>query len=109
MKTATVLLRGGAEQFIAESERSLHDSIMVVRRAVRQPAVIAGAGSIEIMLSQMISRQAKTLYGKEQVCYERFAEALEVIPRALADNAGMDSTDILNRLRTLHSKALRAN
>ena len=43
------------------------------------------------------------------MCYERFAEALEVIPRALADNAGMDSTDILNRLRTLHSKALRAN
>jgi len=104
---ATIILRGGAEQFIAESERSLHDAIMVVRRAFKSPAVIAGAGSIEMQLSQMLMRYAKSIAGKEQVLIEAFAQALEIIPKSLADNAGFDSTDILNQLRMLHAAAIR--
>lgn len=107
VNVATIILRGGAEQFIAESERSLHDAIMVVRRAYKNPNIIAGAGAIEMQLSQMLSRYAKTISGKEQVLIEAFAGALEVIPRSLADNAGFDSTDILNQLRSRHAKAIR--
>ncbi|CAL6019103.1 TCP-1_chaperonin subunit eta [Hexamita inflata] len=109
VNVATVILRGGAEQFIAESERSLHDAIMVVRRAFKNPSVIAGAGSIEMQLSQLLSRFAKTIPGKEQVLIEAFATALEVIPKALADNAGFDSTDILNQMRAKHAKAIRSD
>ncbi|KAH0573654.1 TCP-1 chaperonin subunit eta [Spironucleus salmonicida] len=109
LKVCTIILRGGAEQFIAESERSLHDAIMVVRRAVKTPTVIAGAGSIEMQLSQYLSRHCKTISGKEQIIIEAFANALEVIPRALCDNAGFDSTDILNQLRSKHAKGIRNN
>lgn len=65
INVATIILRGGAEQFIAESERSLHDAIMVVRRAFKAPQVIGGAGSIEMQLSQLLSWYSKTIPGKE--------------------------------------------
>lgn len=108
VNVATIILRGGADQFIAESERSLHDAIMVVRKAFRSPAVVAGAGSVEMQLSQMLQRYAKSIAGKEQVLLEAFAQALELVPKTLADNAGFDSTDILNRLRAEHARAVRA-
>lgn len=106
-RACTFILRGGADQFIAESERSLHDALMVVRRAVKAPAVIAGGGSIEMMLSSQLYKYARTVPGKEQLAIEAFAKALEAIPRNLADNAGLDSTDILNKLRSAHAAATR--
>lgn len=104
-KTCTLVLRGGAEQFIAEVERSLHDAIMIVKRAIRNTTVVAGGGACEMELSSYLHRYAdKNVPHKQQAVVKAFAKALEVIPRQLCDNAGFDATDILNRLRVEHRK-----
>ncbi|KAI9444906.1 chaperonin Cpn60/TCP-1 family [Lactarius indigo] len=102
-KTCTMLLRGGAEQFIEEVERSLHDAVMVVKRAVKNGEVVAGGGAIEMDLSAHIRKHALSIPGKLQLVQIAFAKALEVIPRQICDNAGLDSTDILNKLRMKHA------
>ena len=102
-KTVTLILRGGAEQFIEEAERSLHDAIMIVRRALKNDAVVAGGGAIEMELSKYLREHSRTIAGKEQLIIAQFAKALEVIPRQLCDNAGFDSTSILNKLRQKHA------
>jgi T-complex protein 1 subunit eta len=103
-RSSTIVLRGGGEQFIDEAERSLHDAIMVVRRSIRHSSVVAGGGAIEMELSRFLHDHALTIRGKEQLVISAFARALEVIPRQLADNAGFDSTVILNQLRQKHSQ-----
>merc|ERR550534_514019 len=102
-KTVTLILRGGAEQFIEETERSLHDAIMIVRRALKNDAVVAGGGAIEMELSKYLREYSRTIAGKEQLIIAAFAKALEVIPRQLCDNAGFDSTSVLNKLRQKHA------
>ncbi|ODQ66314.1 hypothetical protein NADFUDRAFT_45814 [Nadsonia fulvescens var. elongata DSM 6958] len=103
-KTCTLVLRGGAEQFIAEVERSLHDAIMIVKRAIQNNFVVAGGGAIEMELSRYLRDYSKTIAGKQQLIISAYAKALEVIPRQLCDNAGFDGTDILNKLRMKHAK-----
>lgn len=104
-KTCTLVLRGGAEQFIAEVERSLHDAIMIVKRALRNTTIVAGGGACELELSGYLHRYAdRNVPYKQQAVVKAFAKALEVIPRQLCDNAGFDATDILNRLRVEHYK-----
>ncbi|KAJ3244734.1 T-complex protein 1 subunit eta [Chytriomyces hyalinus] len=103
-KTCTLLLRGGAEQFIAEVERSLHDAIMIVRRAIKNKSVVAGGGATEMELSKYLRDYSKTVEGKQQMIIAAFAKALEVIPRQLCNNAGFDATDILNQLRQKHTQ-----
>lgn len=103
-KTATMILRGGAEQFIAEVERSLHDAIMIVKRAIKNTHVVAGGGAAEMELSRFLREKSRTIEGKQQLIMAAFAKALEVIPRQLCDNAGIDATDILNKLRMLHAR-----
>ncbi|KIL55050.1 hypothetical protein M378DRAFT_188691 [Amanita muscaria Koide BX008] len=103
-QTCTLILRGGAEQFIDEVERSLHDAIMVVKRAVKNGEIVAGGGAIEMELSAYIRSHAMTIAGKLQLIISAFAKALEIIPRQISDNAGIDSTDILNKLRMKHAQ-----
>ncbi|CAG9532088.1 unnamed protein product [Cercopithifilaria johnstoni] len=103
-KSCTVILRGSAEQFIAEMERSLHDAIMIVRRARKNDTIVAGGGAIEMELSRHIRDISKTIAGKEQFFWQAFARTLEIIPKQLCYNAGIDATDILNRLRHRHAK-----
>lgn len=102
-KTCTFILRGGAEQFIEEVERSLHDAIMIVRRALKNQAVVAGGGAVEMDVSKQLRDYARTVHGKQQLIITAYAKALEIIPRQLCDNAGFDSTDILNKLRQKHA------
>merc|ERR1719310_2270376 len=102
--TCTLVLRGGAEQFIAEAERSLHDAIMNTRRLLKNPAVIAGGGAIEMELSAHLRDYSRTIYGKQQLLIGAYAKALEVIPRQVSANAGMDPTDVLNKLRMKHAQ-----
>lgn len=104
-KTCTIIMRGGAEQFIAEVERSLHDAIMVVRRTLKFHYVVAGGGAIEMLLSKYLREYSRKIQGKQQLIIQAFAKALEVIPRQVCDNAGFDATDILNKLRQLHFKS----
>jgi T-complex protein 1 subunit eta len=103
-KTATIILRGGGEQFVDEAERSIHDAVMIVRRARKHNAVVAGGGAIEMELSKYLREYSRTVLGKQQLIIAAFAKALEVIPRQVAANAGFDSTDILNLLRQKHAQ-----
>ncbi|KAL9095503.1 MAG: hypothetical protein Q9165_002374 [Trypethelium subeluteriae] len=104
-KTCTLVLRGGAEQFIAEVERSLHDAIMVVKRALKNKTIVAGGGACEMEVSKYLHQYAdKNIPHKQQGIIKSFAKALEIVPRQLCDNAGFDATDILNRLRVEHRK-----
>jgi len=102
-KTCTIILRGGAEQFLEETERSLHDAIMIVRRMIKNDAVVAGGGAIEMQLSKTLRDHSRTVAGKEQLLIGAIAKALEIIPRQLCDNAGFDATNILNKLRQKHA------
>lgn len=106
-KTATFILRGGSEQFIAETERSIHDAIMIVRRAINVNAVVGGGGAIEMELSKYLRQYARTIRSKVQLVISSFAKSLEIIPRQLSENAGFDSTDIVNELRARHAKGDR--
>ena len=98
-KTVTIVIRGGASQYIEEAERSLNDAIMIVTRAIRTHAVVAGGGAIEMELSRHLREHVRTIKGKTQLVVNGFAKALEIIPKQLAENSGMDSTDVLNKLR----------
>jgi len=102
--TCTIILRGGAEQFMEETERSLHDAIMIVRRAIKNDSVVAGGGAVEMEISYALREHSHTIAGKEQLLMAAYAKALEVIPRQLCDNAGFDATNILNKLRQKHAQ-----
>ncbi|CAF3185445.1 unnamed protein product [Rotaria socialis] len=103
-KTATMILRGGSDQFIDEVDRSLHDAIMIVRRAVKNDSIVAGGGAIEMALSRTLRDFSRTVAGKEQLIIAAYAKAFEVIPRQLCENAGFDATNILNKLRQKHAE-----
>jgi len=102
--TATIVLRGGSEQFIEESHRSIHDALMIVKRCIKSMSVVGGGGAIEMELSNHLREYARTIDGKAQAIINAFSRALEIIPRQLADNAGFDSTGILMQLRQKHFK-----
>jgi len=104
-KTATILIRGGAQQFIDEAERSLNDSIMIVRRAMRNTKVVGGGGAIEMEISRYLREYSRSVKGKQQLVINYFARALETIPMTLAQNSGADGTRILNQLRNKHAEA----
>jgi len=101
--TATMVLRGGAEQFIDETERSVHDALMIVKSTMRSTRIVAGGGAVEMEVSRFLKDFSRTVEGKQQLIIATFSRALELIPRQLADNAGFDSTDIMNRLRQKHA------
>lgn len=103
-KSSTLILRGGAMQYLEETHRSLNDAIMIVRRAFKSHAVVAGGGAIEMELSRHLREYLRNIPGKSQLVINGFAKALETIPRTLAENSGMDSTDVLNKLRQKHSQ-----
>lgn len=105
-KTCTLILRGGADQFLEETERSLHDAIMIVRRTIKNDSVVAGGGAIEMELSKVLRDYSKSIAGKEQLLIAAIAKALEIIPRQLCDNAGFDATNILNKLRQKHAQGM---
>jgi T-complex protein 1 subunit eta len=102
-KSATIIIRGGAEQYLDETERSLNDAIMVVRRAIKASSIVAGGGAIEMELSKYIKEYSKTISGKIQLIVNAYAKSFEVIPKTLADNGGLDSVDIMASLRKMHT------
>jgi len=102
-KTCTFIIRGGTEQFLEETERSLHDAIMIVRRTLKNDSVVAGGGAIEMELSKYLRDESRKIAGKEQLIIGAVAKSLEIIPRQLCDNAGFDATYTLNKLRHKHA------
>ncbi|MFD1565096.1 thermosome subunit alpha [Haloarchaeobius amylolyticus] len=101
-QAVTLILRGGTEHVIDEIDRAIEDSLGVVRTTIEDGKVLAGGGAPEIDLSLALRDYADSVGGREQLAVEAFADALEVIPRTLAENAGLDPIDSLVELRSAH-------
>lgn len=100
--TVSIVCRGANNLVVDENERSLHDALCVVRCLVKEPALIAGGGAPEVEVSRTLMKEAVSLSGTEAFCWKEFAEALEVIPTTLAENAGLNSIDVVTDLRNRH-------
>jgi len=98
----TIVIRGGTTHVIDEIERAVKDGLGDVASSIKSGKVVAGGGAVEIELSKRLRAFAKTIGGREQLAIEVFANALESIPEALAENAGMDAIDVLTELRKIH-------
>ncbi|MEM2921376.1 MAG: thermosome subunit beta, partial [Candidatus Bathyarchaeia archaeon] len=103
-KAVSILIRAGLERMVDEAERSLVDGIWSIIDTFRKNKVVAGGGAVEEELSRRLRNYAAKVGGREQLAIERFAESLEAIPSALAENAGLDPIDILVALRSAHEK-----
>ncbi|MCS7121564.1 MAG: TCP-1/cpn60 chaperonin family protein [Archaeoglobaceae archaeon] len=103
-KAVTILIRGGTEHVVEEIARGVEDGVRAVACAVEDGKIVAGGGAPEIEVSLRLKQWAPSLGGREQIATEFFASALEIIPRALAENAGLDPIDILVELKAAHEK-----
>jgi thermosome len=101
-KAVSLILRGGTEHVVDELERAVHDALRVVGIVVEDKKYVAGGGSTEVELALRLKEFASTVGGREQLAIEAFAEAMEVIPRTLAENAGLDPIDVIVDLRSKH-------
>jgi archaeal chaperonin len=105
-KSVTLLIRGSTEHVVDEIERAVEDAIGVVAATIEDGKVVAGGGAAEISIARGLKDYADSISGREQLAVSAFAEALEVVPKTLAENAGMDSIDALVDLRAAHEKSL---
>lgn len=103
-RTTTVLLRGSNKLVMEEADRSLHDALCVIRCLVNKRFLIPGGSSPETEVFYQLSAWAKSLLGMESYCVKAFAEALEVVPYTLAENAGLNPIQMVTELRNMHAK-----
>ncbi|KAG0418454.1 hypothetical protein HPB47_004802 [Ixodes persulcatus] len=106
-RTVTLLVRGSNKLVLEEAERSLHDALCVVRCLVKRRALIAGGGAPEMEISLRLAERARLLSGLDAYCVGAFAEALEVVPYTLAENAGLSPIATVTELRNRHAKGER--
>jgi thermosome len=106
-KAVSVIIRGGSEHMIDELERGMHDALMVVGEVVKNKKIVAGGGAPETELSLQLRRYASTVGGRVQLAIEAFAAALEIIPRSIAENAGLDPIDMIVAIRAAHEAGNR--
>jgi archaeal chaperonin len=99
-KSITILIRGGSERVVDEAERSIHDALMAVKGAVEYPYVVVGGGAPEVVLSKKLREWSSSLASRQQLAVEKYADSLESIPLALAENAGMSLVDAQAELRS---------
>ena len=104
-KAITILIRGGTEHVIDELERAIRDGIGDVVAALEKGYIVAGGGAFEIELARRMRHYSQSIKGREQLAVNAFADSLEVIPRTLAENAGLDPIDILTELKSRHDNA----
>ena len=107
-KAVSVVLRGGTEHVVDNVETAFEDATRVVGVVIEDGLIVAGGGSPEIELALRLKEYAATLKGREQLAVTAFAEALEVIPRTLAENAGLDPIDKLVEMRSQHEKGVKS-
>ncbi|MBD3163581.1 thermosome subunit [Candidatus Woesearchaeota archaeon] len=103
-KSVTILIRGGTEHVVDEVKRAMEDSIGDVSSALTVGKVVAGAGAPEMELSKGLGKFAQSLSGREQLAVQAFADSMDIIPRTLAENAGLDPIDVLTELKAQHDK-----
>jgi len=98
-QSVTMLIRGGSQRVIDEVDRSIHDSLMVVKDVIEKPEIVAGGGAPEAFAASQLKDWADNFDGREQLAIKKYAEALEIIPLTIAENAGMDPIDTMATLR----------
>lgn len=103
-KSVGILIRGGTEHVVDEVERSVHDAVCVIAAAIEDGKVVPGGGAPEMALAKKLREYAETVGGREALAINSFANAVEIIPRTLAENAGLESIDILVNLRAKHEQ-----
>jgi len=106
-KAVTILVRGGSQRVVDEAERSMHDALMVTKDVLETPEVVAGGGATEAYIASELRRWSSNLEGRAQLAVQKFADALDSIPLALAENAGMDPIDTMAELRAKQNKGAK--
>ena len=103
-QSVTLLIRGASQRVVDEVDRSIHDSFMVVKDVIETPKIVAGGGAPEALLASFLKDWSNRFDGREQLAIKKYAEALEVIPLTIAENAGMDPIDTMVTLRARQSE-----
>jgi len=103
-RASSMILRGGVKHILDEAERALHDALCTVKNTIEDPRVLFGGGSPEMEIANQLQKYARSVSGKEQLAVEAFAEAMEIVPKTLAENAGLDLFDTIGDLRVRHSR-----
>ena len=99
-----IFIRGGLERMIDEAERALNDALYVISDVAEMPKMVPGGGAVEMEVAKEVKTYARQIGGREQLAMEAFADALEVIPRTLAENAGLDTLDTMVAMRAAHER-----
>jgi len=107
-KSVSIILRGGTEHVVDELERAMNDALRVVGVVVEDKMLVPGGGAPEVELALRLRAYASTVGGREQLAIEAFADAMEIIPKTLAENAGLDQIDSLVALRSAHEKGMKS-
>jgi archaeal chaperonin len=103
-RSVSILIRAGLERLVDEAERALKDALSVVADVVQKPKTVTGGGAAEAEVAKKLRQYATKVGGREQLAIEAFADTLEMIPKTLAENGGLDPIDTLVALRTAHEK-----
>jgi len=103
-RSVGILIRAGLERLVDEAERAMHDSLCVIADVFEEPRILPGGGATEVEVARRLRDYAKKIGGREQLAIEAFADAVEVVPKTLAENAGLDPLDIMVSLRAAHEK-----
>ena len=103
-QSVSILIRGGSQRVVDEVDRSMHDALMVVKDVIEKPEIVAGGGSPEAYFAAQLKEWADNFHGRKQLAIKKYAEALEVIPLTIAENAGMDPIDTMVSLRAKQSQ-----
>lgn len=103
-RTVSVVVRGSNKLVLEEADRSIHDALCVIRCLVKKRALIAGGGAPEIEMALQLAAYANTLEGVDSYCFRAFAEAMEVVPSTLAENAGLNPIATVTELRNKHAQ-----
>ena len=103
-QSVTLLIRGGSQRVVDEVDRSIHDALMVVKDVIERPAIVAGGGAPEALLAAFLKDWSESFDGRQQLAIKKFAEALEIFPLTIAENAGMDPIDTMVTLRAKQSE-----
>jgi len=103
-EACTIVLRGATSHMLDEAERSIHDALCVLSQTVKEPRIVLGAGSSEMLMANAVEDLAKQTPGKKSIALEAFARALRMLPTIIADNGGYDSSELVAQLRAEHYK-----
>jgi archaeal chaperonin len=106
-KAVTILIRGGSQRVVDEAERSIHDALMVTKDVLEKPQIVAGGGAPEAYIANELRGWSSSIEGRAQLAVHKFADALDSIPLALAENAGMDPIDTMAELGSKQSKGAK--